>query len=69
MVETTQSSRPRVRWLWGKLSAVLLFAGLYLLNYQPAVRENAALEAAVAAGLLLGTVGVASYVWRYYAAA
>lgn len=58
-----------VRPLWAKLSAVLVFAGLSLLNYQPAVRENAALEAAVAAGLLLGTVGVASYVWRHYAAA
>ena len=58
----------RSQWLWPKLSAVLVFAGLYLLNYQPVVRENATLEAAVAVGLLLGTVGVATYVWRYYVA-
>ena len=54
-----------VRRLWTTLSALLMFLGMYLLNYQPVVRENAVLEAVVGAGLLAGVVGFLTYTWRY----
>lgn len=66
MTETAQSSEStRVRWLWGKLSAVVLFAALYF-SARPALHESVVHEAVVAAGLLLGTVGVGTYLWRFH---
>lgn len=55
-----------VRWIWGKLSAVLVFLGIYLISFNQTVQENSALEAVVGIGLLVGTIGLVTYLWKVY---
>lgn len=54
------------RWIWGKLSAILVFLGIYLLSFNRTVQQSSTLTAVVGAGLLVGTIGLATYVWKWH---
>ncbi|MEZ3145245.1 hypothetical protein [Halobaculum sp. MBLA0143] len=51
--------------VWGTLSAVLQFAGIYLTNYNPTTYGSGAVEAVGAVCLVVGLVGFVTYVRRY----
>lgn len=66
MANTNGFGSVNVRWIWGKISAVLVFLGIYLISFNQTVQTNSVLEAVVGIGLLVGTIGLVTYLWKVY---